>query len=439
MLMMDAGNSPDIITNVYPGKFVPLAQSELLLATSDYFDQVPNFTTMVDRYNAHDDINILKVTLDDNSRKYFHWPNITDSGIYSEGPVIREDVVKRLGFDLPTSWDELTPILRAYKAENPGSFPVTALYGLDALLFFIAGGWGVDAGWTVGGTHGYFYDNNSQQYEFTLAHPRYKEMLVHLSMLSDEGLLDSEIVTLTFDQWISRMTTGDSIITFCWFDQLDELNVSGQQIVGPEFNLVPILPLAGGSFNQRQRPHSDLLTNGWVMPATVADNPNFDRLMELVNWLYSEEGRTLTTWGIEGKTFEIVDGRKVFTDQILNDPAGIGRALQMNYGLVTNMTLARSLEFDLAVLNNPERSELALEAAAEGVFAPNRPRFSLSPDETDRLGPMIASLLDYAKRAEVMFIFDDSDIEVEWDDFVQQLRDLRMDYIAEIFNANLVR
>jgi len=439
MLMLNAGDAPDIITNVYPGKFVELAQSEVILATSDFFDRVPNFTTRVDSYNAHSEMNILKVTLDDSSRSYFHWPNIMDSVIYAEGPVIREDVVRRLGFELPSSWDELTPILRAYKEENPSSFPVTALFGLDAMLFFMSGGWGVDAGWTVGGTSAFMYDRQASEYVFGLAQPRYREMLTHLAMLADEGLLDPELVTLTADQWTARMTTGDSIITFCWFDQIDELNETGRQIVGPEFNIVPILPLAGGSFNRQERPHADLLTNGWIMPASVEQNPNFDRLLELVNFMYSEEGYVLGTWGVEGVTFNYVDGRRVLSDHILNDPAGPARALQMNYGFNNFMPLVRSLEFNLALMNNPEREGLSYEAASLGVFAPPRPRFSLTPDETDRIAPMRASLLDYAKRAEVMFIFGERDIDAEWDDFVAHLETLRMSYIADIFNANLVR
>ena len=45
-----------------------------------------------------------------------------------------------------------------------------------------------------------------------------------------------------------------------------------------------------------------------------------DKLIELVNYLYSEEGQLLTQFGVEGVTYDMVDGKPVFKDIVTNNP-----------------------------------------------------------------------------------------------------------------------
>ena len=54
-------------------------------------------------------------------------------------------------------------------------------------------------------------------------------------------------------------------------------------------------------------------------------NENIVETVKWLDWHYSEEATTLYNWGIEGQSYEVVDGKKQFTDLILNNPDGLSK------------------------------------------------------------------------------------------------------------------
>lgn len=48
--------------------------------------------------------------------------------------------------------------------------------------------------------------------------------------------------------------------------------------------------------------------------------------MYLLDWMYSEQGRTITNWGTEGVSYTVVDGEYTYTDEIMNNPNGLSIA-----------------------------------------------------------------------------------------------------------------
>jgi hypothetical protein len=68
---------------------------------------------------------------------------------------------------------------------------------------------------------------------------------------------------------------------------------------------------------------------------------DIDRLEKIARWLdyrFSKEGALLLNYGIEGETFEYVDGKPVFNDRILKDPNGIAPGDMMQQLLRTPHT-----------------------------------------------------------------------------------------------------
>ena len=53
------------------------------------------------------------------------------------------------------------------------------------------------------------------------------------------------------------------------------------------------------------------------MPARVINEPYFEDLLKFLDWaVYSEEGMTLTSWGVEGISFENTPNGKAFLPNI---------------------------------------------------------------------------------------------------------------------------
>lgn len=52
----------------------------------------------------------------------------------------------------------------------------------------------------------------------------------------------------------------------------------------------------------------------------TTDCKNVEAAVKWLNYCYTEAGADLACWGTEGETYEIIDGEKVYTDLILNNP-----------------------------------------------------------------------------------------------------------------------
>ena len=56
---------------------------------------------------------------------------------------------------------------------------------------------------------------------------------------------------------------------------------------------------------------------------------NPELAIRLIDYMYSEEGINLVNYGVEGESYNLVDGKPVYTDEVLNNPNGLtlGQAL----------------------------------------------------------------------------------------------------------------
>ena len=48
----------------------------------------------------------------------------------------------------------------------------------------------------------------------------------------------------------------------------------------------------------------------WVLPATVAEQDNFEAILRMIDWLYSDEAMVAMTFGEEGTTYKVEDGKE---------------------------------------------------------------------------------------------------------------------------------
>ena len=56
----------------------------------------------------------------------------------------------------------------------------------------------------------------------------------------------------------------------------------------------------------------------------------FEAAVYLLDWMYSEEGHMINCFGIEGESYNMVDGYPTFTDIVLNNPDGLNVAAALS-------------------------------------------------------------------------------------------------------------
>jgi putative aldouronate transport system substrate-binding protein len=146
------------------------------------------------------------------------------------------------------------------------------------------------------------------------------------------GLLDPELNN-DQDRWTSKLALGESVVTHGFHDMLYGVNANSE-IEG--FDLRLALPLEGpGPNGQFVGRVGQIFNNyGITIPMTTYTNrDDFEELIQAVDTMfYSEETAIIWNVGVEGVTWDMVNGAPVLRDHILNSPDGIIKHIQVNYG-----------------------------------------------------------------------------------------------------------
>ena len=358
-------NCPDVIM------FYELFGSRTLLCMnggavpiSNYSEWSPNFNAMVEKLGLTDQVNNLKLA--DGNR--YILPALHESTEYSGGLILRADFLEEKGFEDPKTFDDLYQILKAYKEENPDSYPMVHYLASYITHRMIMPAWGCAVGYNVPPYLGPIaWDYENQVYYNTGTSDAYREYLQYMNKLASEGLLDPE--ASAEDVWSAKMTSGKAICTYAYYDQIASLEAASE-IEG--FDLKLYLPLEGpaGALGENR----GQAYRGLLFPAAVAERDDFEQVVRAVDKMfYSEEAARIWSIGVEGVTYNMVNGEIQFVDEVKNAPEGIDRYLQSNYGCGTSGFQSVWLDEYIVPKMEPEYAQIYTAAAEMGANQPYAP------------------------------------------------------------------
>jgi putative aldouronate transport system substrate-binding protein len=297
--MIASDTMTDIMDRI--SNYSTYAPQGAFVAVSDYFDIMPDFKAFVDA----DMVNMSKMYFDGKLYCVVHAGYVNNTSMGQE-PMIRIDVLNGLGLAMPTNFDELLDVLRAFKVAYPETYPWTIRNGVGSLL-------GIP-GYMMGNGNFWYYDKDvgGGEWAYSPVAESFIKELDFFATLYAEGILDPDYANTTAAQWQEKNSTGVGLFTF----DNPTFNINFNAALQAEdpnaaFTYVPIL----ANWNGQKR--GLRYTSSWYEGTVVsASSDNIEACLELLNWDYTEEGRTITNWGKEGVTFEIVDGQKKLLPEV---------------------------------------------------------------------------------------------------------------------------
>lgn len=234
----------------------------------------------------------------------------------SAGVLMRKDLLaeivgqERAESPEPFTQSEYLDILRQFKEKYPTidgkeSIAIT----LDAESKNYTG--------TMYGMYGMksFYVNGD-----TLQHvakdPRYEEAVTFMNTMYAEGLMDKEWVVNKKEQWTQKLSAGNVFSTFASYWDTDSVNASLASTIGPDAQFYSYKVVADG-VDPSETTYNGRSTLGWDAIAITSNCKNPEAAMKLIDFLVSEEGQYLMMWGIEGKHWDMADGKHVPKQEII--------------------------------------------------------------------------------------------------------------------------
>ena len=290
-ILLASRDLPDI---VYFGSFAGAGfnawkQQGAIIALDDLLES--NGQDIVSRWRDDD---WSRVRSDVDGRIY-GIPAITDL-LEAFSVSLRMDWLENLGLDVPVTLDEWVTVLEAVRDGDPrgdgsgGAIPYAGLLRAWENAFGIQ-----STPWQVYG----------DQYLSRFEHPHYIEYVEFMRDMYDKRLIDPEYFTRnTVTANIEALFFGDMAFATEQWAAFTRTVTDVAREVNPEARMVGVDPIVGPHGHQQIIGRARWMSVGAI--TAMAQRPA--DLMTFLNYFFTEDGIILTNFGVEGVTFEFVNG-----------------------------------------------------------------------------------------------------------------------------------
>lgn len=423
----ETGNIPDIVLKVWPDTIESYASAGILLPFSDYEDLMPNFMAYIKEHDLESELDKLRL---DNG-KYYILPGYQREFQVQQW-IYRRDLFEKNGLEAPNTYNELFDALVYLKELYPDTTPITASWGGAHLFAMMGSGYEIPAGWA--GTRDYNEEENHWQY--APATDNYKELYRFLNRCYQAGILDPGIFTQSDEDYYNKIQDGRALVTVTWITSgFANWNAKLEENGFPDGKWAA-LPVPESTIGIKALPPVDPFRKGLVVPARVINELYFEDLLKFLDWtVYSEEGMTLTSWGVEGITFENTPYGKAFLPNI-KTPKNPEGALDIteDYGLNTLFDLNENEEFE--DYKKPPEIVTFLEISLKaGDTAEMAPQLKLNSNAIEAIRIVDEEIAPYVAETSQDFVTGDLSIDKYWDEYLLELEKRGYKTLEEIWNA----
>ena len=427
-LMIASGEIPDLIYG--PGSY----QDGLDAGIDDgiYLDLTPYLEKELSHYNK------LRTQNEEIQRN-----SLTDSGrvaaafqIYQTqqppwmGLMMRKDWLDELGLQVPKTASEWETVLTAFK-DKKGAYAPLAIGGI---LGSYGQGYSIASGIFTGN-----YLNVDGKVAFNDTTDNMKAFITLLADWYKKGLIDPDFMTKqnTFFADTAMVTTGQTGVFVSMYTMADMYKAASED---KDFELVAVNPPIPDSGEEGKIGYVPAMIGGAGM-AVSAESENKEIAVKWLDYLFSEEGALLANYGIEGDTFNYdKDGKPVFTEKVTKNPDGLSMSQAMALYTCPPSMLPCSYDWtrELAGVSQPSIDMMNVWNQQNRDY--NYPgQATMTSEENREYASLYNNIQTYSTERVTQFITGVHDINTEWDDFVNTIKDQGSDRCVELKQAALDR
>lgn len=300
-LMIASNDLTDIITHNWAtnagGPLKYLDGNYIIPLNSVFASCAPNISKYLSEHPYED----KQVKLDDGT--YYCFPTLMNESKYRTtcGPIIRKDLLDKFNIEVPETIGDWHSMLKVFK-ENGIKYPLT----LANENYFLSA--------AVNAYHAYYLeDDGTVKYG-----PIEKEWMDYINLMQkwySEGLIDADFGSIADDITERKMAVGESAATVVYGSAIGRCLSAGQKL-NENYDLIGVkYPSANKEeipkFGQRANTYQ-----GYGCSAISTQCSNVELAAKVLDFIYTDAGRMLTNFGIEGESYVMKNGYPAFTDKM---------------------------------------------------------------------------------------------------------------------------
>jgi len=430
-LILASGELPDLLSGDWatiPGGPQRYIDDKIIIPLNDYAAYMTNYQKYL---NLNQEI---KKTVSTTAGKIYVFPFITEPAIKNGyyGLMIRKEWLDRLDLDIPKTVIEWYDILKAFRDRDANGngdpndeLPFLSRFSRTGLDFF-CGSFGV---------MGNFFEAADHSVKFGPIEEGYRQWLATMAKWYQEGLIDPDFPT-----------NGSKRSDALFLD--DKAGAVGEFVTRTQGRLMdlgrekyesytwvatpwPIGP--AGKKLLSWRGDGRLFWTGGVTVTTACKTP--DRAVKYLDFFFSEKGNRLLNFGVEGVTYNIVNGEPKFTNLITNNPDGYSLAEARTIFIpATDDPLGVEVkEAFFQFLTYPEQIEgMEIWADNDGVLG--LPQVALADEDAQKVSKIMGDINTYVSENVSKFIMGEKPLS-EFNDYVSTIRKMGIDDAIAVYQA----
>ncbi|MBR3934773.1 MAG: extracellular solute-binding protein [Clostridia bacterium] len=302
-ILLTSADMPDMVEynwKSYPGGPDMAIENKVIISLNKYMkESAPNYYSYMEGDKAVNNENLYKIQSITNNGNYYGFKNLSiGKNRCFGGLLVRKDLLDKWGLDVPVTIDDWTNVLKTAK-ENGIAKPLTG----NNNLFAIKGENSFNIAWEVAKQ---FHVENDKVV-LSLENLGYKEYIKQMSDWYKAGYIDKDYITDEDNVIQGNMTNNTSVACFGYIGGTMGKLIPAMKERNPDYNIAacPFPVLKEGETIKIQDIAAESAEPSIAITYQCGKD-NEERYKEAMKWcdyLYSDEGIILKSFGVEGKTF----------------------------------------------------------------------------------------------------------------------------------------
>ncbi len=394
-LMVASDDLPDaafIKTSLLTGGVSSYIDEGTIIPLNDYLEYAPNLSRLLEEHPQ------WKKEISTVDGKIYGFPKIKEDGLprITHGLQIRTDWLTSVGLEMPTTIDQWDTVLAAFMEQDAngngdpndeiplGTISYSKLGQNRNLVGMFAMGYGLTD--TFAQKDGkVFFSPYEDDFALVLAklNEWYSKGYIDVDYLSlDEDAMNAKIMSNRIGAFAQTLGSGMAKFLSVWASEGLDYSLAGAP------NLIASDGKKYMGYDVSQ-----------VVPTTLvitSANKNPIETVKYFDYLFSQEGAIALCYGIEGESYELVNGEPAYTDEIMNNAQGLAPSNAL-YKYCFGLADFPGLQLAKAYLSSI-RWETQREAGlifADGI-AMNLMNLQHTVEETDAINKVWGDIETYA-------------------------------------------
>ena len=455
-LLLASGDYPDVFLTDWGCTFTQAdvmqfgVKEEILVPITDWIDEYGQELSSIFEYNP-----LFKTTSTAPNGEIYGVARFSECYHCSAYPkmYIRTDWLEKLGLEMPTTTEEFREVLKAFVTQDPNGNGEADEIGLtgattwNTMLEYCLLGWSFQ---NIKPDFWLYLDENGEV-AFSASTDAYREGLRYIKSLYDEGLIDPAAFSQKDDQ-LAQTVRQDPKIVGAYV--CDHVGMGVNSADYEEYKTYQIMMPLEGPSGFRYQPQNANEGEVQGFHAVITDACEYPlAAFRWIDYFLSEDSFVKKGWGKEGVGWEVAPEG---TLDLFGNPA---KWVRLDVNQDTNpegYEENNAYQFWIGPMADIAERRLAQLPAVDDIYLPENYEQRITLDtvplmefvnpvrlpatlfvaeaDSDEFNEIKTNLNDFVRKTCVQFIVGERDIENDWDAYLNELNNFKVDRYVSIYS-----